>query len=339
MRERGGQPLVVLIASDGDCSYTLAKLNDRGVMNAVLHGRDESTATMLREIAQDSLSFEKDVLLGSSSSAAASGGGMSGVASGASGSNAAAATTAASTLASQQQQQQCHASQLQNQSVPLPASNDWLQQRGTEPMQPEPTSTAGATSSNRRAERCVFLRQLPKGIQAREVHRFLTSTYGIGVRQVSLETLKKDATGRTRFAHVQCSAKDADHLIALSKQNGLIYKDECVSAIDDAKPMSAGKLRKLPSSLLYRDPRSTIDDGNAGGFSDEASLKSGSSMGPVDDNIVALCVCLSTKQKSWGFHKSVAEDVCWVKTLCSMRSNRATTKMSRTSSRQSTTER
>jgi len=62
VRERGGEPLVVLITSDGDYSYTLARLKQRGVMNAVLYGRDESTATILKDNAQDSLSFEKDVL-------------------------------------------------------------------------------------------------------------------------------------------------------------------------------------------------------------------------------------------------------------------------------------
>ena len=301
VRERGGQPLVVLITSDGDYSYTLAKLNDRGVMNAVMYGKDESTATILREIAQDSLSFEKDVLLGSS------GGSSSG--------SSAAATTAAS---APQQQQQYHASQLQNQSVPLPASNEWLQQRGTEPMQSEPTV---GTISNRSADRYVFLSQLPKGIEAKEVYKFLTTNCDIGVRQVSLEILQKDTTRRTRFAHVQCNAKDADYLIALSKQNGLVYQNECISAIDDSKPLSAGQIRRLQSNLICR-----WDDCN-GGLSDETSSEesgtkrrylsptkksSSSSMDDADGNVLAFCVCLSVKQETWGSYKGMAEDECWV---------------------------
>ena len=295
VRERGGQPLVVLITSDGDYSYALAKLNDRGVMNAVMYGRDESTAVILKEIAQDSLSFEKEVLLGGG-------------------------TAAASALAPPQQhnqQRQQNVSHLDNQSVPLPASNDWLQQRGAtaEPMQSESTATCST-------DRYVFLSQMPKGIEAREVYKFLTDTYGIGVRQVSMEIFKKDTTRRTRFAHVLCSAKDADYLIALSKQNGLVYKDEHISADDPSKPLSAAQLRRLPSNLIYR---ARDDDVGGGGLSDDASseesgdkrrhsssMKSCSSIDDVESNILAFCVCLSVKQKSWGSYKGMAEDECWV---------------------------
>lgn len=56
------KPCVVLITSDGDYAYTLAKLRDRGVMNIVMYGKDCSVAQILVENADVSLSFERDVL-------------------------------------------------------------------------------------------------------------------------------------------------------------------------------------------------------------------------------------------------------------------------------------
>lgn len=59
---RNTKPCVVLITSDGDYAYTLAKLRDRGVMNIVMYGTDFSVAKILVENADVSLSFSKHVL-------------------------------------------------------------------------------------------------------------------------------------------------------------------------------------------------------------------------------------------------------------------------------------
>ena len=56
------KPCVVLLTSDGDYAYTLAKLRDRGVMNIVMFGKDSSVAQILVDNAEVALSFERDVL-------------------------------------------------------------------------------------------------------------------------------------------------------------------------------------------------------------------------------------------------------------------------------------
>mmetsp|Transcript_33426 Transcript_33426/g.38051 ORF Transcript_33426/g.38051 Transcript_33426/m.38051 type:complete len:903 (+) Transcript_33426:196-2904(+) len=59
---RKTEPCVVLITSDGDYAYTLAKLRDRGVLNIVMFGKGCSLAQILVDNADVALSFEKDVL-------------------------------------------------------------------------------------------------------------------------------------------------------------------------------------------------------------------------------------------------------------------------------------
>jgi len=59
---RKTKPCVVLITSDGDYAYTLAKLRDRGVMSIVMFGTDFSVAKILVENAHVALSFSKYVL-------------------------------------------------------------------------------------------------------------------------------------------------------------------------------------------------------------------------------------------------------------------------------------
>jgi len=56
------KPCIVLLTSDGDYAYTLAKLRDRGVQNVVIFGKDCTVAQILIDNADISLSFEKDVL-------------------------------------------------------------------------------------------------------------------------------------------------------------------------------------------------------------------------------------------------------------------------------------
>eukprot|EP00563_Minutocellus_polymorphus_P013055 CAMPEP_0181067080 /NCGR_PEP_ID=MMETSP1070-20121207/25679_1 /TAXON_ID=265543 /ORGANISM="Minutocellus polymorphus, Strain NH13" /LENGTH=568 /DNA_ID=CAMNT_0023147709 /DNA_START=68 /DNA_END=1774 /DNA_ORIENTATION=- len=286
VRERGGQPCVVLITGDGDYSYTLSKLNDRGVLNAVFFCSDKSTADILKEIAMDSLSFEKDVL-------------GAGVAAATASSSAATIATATITTATVSGP---HISQIRHEPDPLPPSNDLLQQRGTK-MQSE-------------ASRYVFLTQMPKGIEAREVYRFLNGTYGIGVQRVMIEVLKKDATGRTRFAHVQCSAKDADYLVALSVQNGLVYKEENINAVEDSKPPLSKHLRRVPSNLIYTCQDAASDESTSEEENGKrrylSPMKNSPSIGEVDGNILALCVCLAIKQKSWGQYKETPAEECWV---------------------------
>ena len=271
--ERGGQPCVVLITSDGDYAYTLSKLNDRGVMNAIFYGKDKNTAGILKDIAMDSLSFEKDVL-------------GSGVAA-----PMASSSTKTSTGAATSAQ---NIRKMRHQS-----SNDKLQQRDTEMQSTSPCCY-------------VFLSHLPKGVEAKEVFSFLTDTYGIDVRHVIIEVLQKDP--RTRLAHVQCTAKHADYLIALSAQNKLLYKEETVSAIDDSNPPTLGQLRKLPSNLVYTGESPSESGSKRRHLSPK---KSSSSIGEVDGNILALCVCLATKQKTWSSFKrsegtKVGPKNCWV---------------------------
>ena len=283
VRERGGQPCVVLITSDGDYSYTLAKLRDKGVMNVVMYGKDKNTANTLKDNAMDSLSFEKDVLASSvpaptalSSTRTTKG-----------------AATSTQTI-----------SQIRYQSAPLPpsSSNENLHQRDTEML-------------SESAYRYVFLCKLPRGIEAREVFSFLSGTYGIDVRHVSIEILEKVPTGQTRFAHVQCTAKHADYLIALSTQNGLLYKEKTITAIDDSKPPTSDELRRLPSDLVYSGESSSEESGSKRRHL--SPKKSSSSIGEADRNILALCVCLATKQKTWSSHVrskglSVGDENCWV---------------------------
>ena len=56
-------PVVVLLTSDGDYSYILAKLRDRGVMNVVMYGKEQNVSQILVDNADVALNFEKDVLL------------------------------------------------------------------------------------------------------------------------------------------------------------------------------------------------------------------------------------------------------------------------------------
>ena len=278
--ERGGQPCVVLITSDGDYAYTLSKLNDRGVMNAVFYGKDKNTAGILKDIAMDSLSFEKDVL-------------GSGVAA----PMASLSTQTTTSMSAATSAQNIPKSRNQSSNDKLQSSNDKLQQRDTE-MQS--TSPCGY----------VFLSHLPKGVEAKEVFSFLTGTYGIDVRHVSIEILQKDP--RTRLAHVQCSAKHADYLIALSAQNKLLYKEEAVSAIDDSKPPTSDQLRELKSHLVYKGEASSESGSKRRHLSPK---KSSSSIGEADRNILALCVCLAIKQKTWSQRSmgvTVDPENCWV---------------------------
>jgi len=55
-------PVVVLLTSDGDYSYILAKLRDRGVMNVVMY-KEQNVSQILVDNADVALNFEKDVLL------------------------------------------------------------------------------------------------------------------------------------------------------------------------------------------------------------------------------------------------------------------------------------
>ena len=291
--ERGGQPCVVLITSDGDYAYTLSKLNDRGVMNAVFYGKDKNTAGILKDIAMDSLSFEKDVL---GSGVAAPMASLS-----------TQTTTSASAATSTG-----NISQFFHQPVPLPpSSNDKLQLQKT-----------GTETHSEPAYRGVFLcNKLPKGVEARELFSFLSGTCGIDVRQVSIEKVKKDPSGQTRYAHVLCTATHADALIALSADNGLLYEGKTVSAIDDSNPPTLGQLRKLPSNLVYTcndingNKSSAVESGSK--RRDFLPKKSSSSIGEADGNILALCVCLATKQKTWSSFKrsegtKVGPKNCWV---------------------------
>jgi len=58
----GGKPCVVLITSDGDYAYTLAKLQDRCVFNVVMYGPQCQTANILLQNAKVALSFRDEVL-------------------------------------------------------------------------------------------------------------------------------------------------------------------------------------------------------------------------------------------------------------------------------------
>jgi hypothetical protein len=56
------KPCVVLLTSDGDYSYTLNKLRDRGVLSVVMYGKDANVASILKASADIPLSFYDDVL-------------------------------------------------------------------------------------------------------------------------------------------------------------------------------------------------------------------------------------------------------------------------------------
>eukprot|EP00978_Attheya_sp_CCMP212_P001610 scaffold3281_cov55-Attheya_sp.AAC.7 len=62
-RNANRKPCIVLLTSDGDYAYTLAKLRDRGVMSIVMFGKDCSVAQILVNNADVALSFEKDILM------------------------------------------------------------------------------------------------------------------------------------------------------------------------------------------------------------------------------------------------------------------------------------
>ena len=63
VRNDDTKPAIVLLTSDGDYAYTLAKLRDRGVMTIVMVGKDCSVASILVDTADVALSLEDDVLL------------------------------------------------------------------------------------------------------------------------------------------------------------------------------------------------------------------------------------------------------------------------------------
>ena len=62
VRNDNCKPCVVLLTSDGDYSYCINKLRDRGVLSVVMYGNDSTVASILKDAADVSLSFYNDVL-------------------------------------------------------------------------------------------------------------------------------------------------------------------------------------------------------------------------------------------------------------------------------------
>jgi hypothetical protein len=331
---RGRQPCVVLITSDGDYAYTLAKLRDRGVKNIVLYGKDSSTAQILIENAQIALSLERDVLALE-----------------------AVVPPPIDTIAAQKPEQES----FSKRRVSLTSTSGCLPEVE---LQPPPikrqrskhltescslTSSSSSSSWNQGKQTPesvhVFLRQVPKDViltdLVQSLQGFIASHHALSgdfcpgsspmksIQRAIIEFYTSRPEVSFCFAHVQFeSPADAAYIIQLSKNKKLVYKGKHLQARYDSKILDDSTVKAWPQQLVYERSDSTpcrsIEEyspqhrHNAPNtplevsYSDDVQEDTHSTAHRCDDNdldIRELCICIWSLQNN---QKLSNIETCWV---------------------------
>lgn len=333
---RGRQPCVVLVTSDGDYAYTLAKLRDRGVTNIVLYGKDSSTAHILIQNAQIALSLERDVL------------GIVAV-----------VPPLIDTFANQKMEQ----GPLSKRRVSLTSTSVCLPD---EELQPPPikrqrsrnknlsescslSSSSSSSSCNQGKETPesvhVFIRQVPKDVILTDLIQFLEGIIASHHLQSSdshylpppVKSIQRAIvelyTSRPKvsfcFVHVQFdSPADAAFIIELSRNKKLLYKGKYLQIKYDTKVLDKSAVKAWPRQLVYERSNSTprhqnqeyspqyrhdapntpLDVSCSEDVQEDTSCDDDNfNVGSLD--IRELCICIWRHQK---IQNVSSTDTCWV---------------------------
>lgn len=293
VRNADQKPCVVLLTSDGDYAYTLAKLRDRGVMNVVMFGRDCSVAQILVDNADVALSFENDVLAPKNE---APGGVARRLAEGSSQYSYGPATTKRATdQVVAPENEEGGKFEIDSHNTPaLSTSRNSVLSGGA----------SGADSTH------VFLKNLPFSTEIRNLAQFLESNANsIGcVKRANIHRPQNQDSDWC-FAHVAFVDNDAGSMvISLANAGRLAFGGRSIRASIDLNIPSSGYLSTLDSSLCYTKTTTTgrvrrpVPSKSVGGATTGCFLRSKSNQRTqVDDiaskDVTSFCIHVYNEQK------------------------------------------